>query len=156
MRKAVIPFVLSVGLIAVGAASAEAASTRADYIAQADPICLATSQADAHALSGAVTDINKGRFKVAARKVRREGVFFSAGVDLLAALERPPADVLLLGSWIDSLRAQVPIVKRFARALSHKQAKRLRRTFAQFLIARDKTAALVDEYGFALCNKFGM
>jgi hypothetical protein len=39
MRKAVMPFVLSVGLIAVWAAPADAASTRAEYVAQADPIC---------------------------------------------------------------------------------------------------------------------
>jgi hypothetical protein len=156
MRKAVMPFVLSVGLIAVWAAPAEAVSTRADYIAQADPICLATAQADAHALSGGVTDINKGRFKVAARKMRRAGVFFSAGVDQLAALERPPADASLLGSWIDSLRAQVPIANRFARALSHKQVKRIRRTASQLLIAEDKALALVDDYGFALCNQLGL
>ena len=155
MRKTVMPFVLSMGLIAVWAAPADAASTRADYIAQADPICLATNQAEGHALSGAGTDINKGRFKVVARKLRRAGVFFSAGVDQLAALERPPADASLLGSWIDSLRAQVPIVNRFARALSHKQAKRISRTSSQLLIAEEKTGALVDDYGFALCNKFG-
>jgi hypothetical protein len=39
MRKALIPFVLSVGLIAVWAAPADAASTRAEYVAQVDPIC---------------------------------------------------------------------------------------------------------------------
>ena len=46
-------------------------------------------------------------------------------------------------------------VNRFARALSHKQAKRISRTSSQLLIAEDKTGALVDDYGFALCNKFG-
>ena len=39
MRRAVITAVLSVGVIAVGAAPARAASTRAEYIAQVDPIC---------------------------------------------------------------------------------------------------------------------
>jgi hypothetical protein len=39
MRKAVMPFVLSVGLIAVCAVPANAASTRAEYVAQVDPIC---------------------------------------------------------------------------------------------------------------------
>jgi hypothetical protein len=39
MRKAVMPFVLSLGLIAVWAGPAEAASTRAEYVAQLDPIC---------------------------------------------------------------------------------------------------------------------
>ena len=39
MRKALIPFVVSVGLIAIWASPANAASTRAEYIAQVDPIC---------------------------------------------------------------------------------------------------------------------
>lgn len=39
MRKPVMPFVLSLGLIAVWAAPANAASTRAEYVAQVDPIC---------------------------------------------------------------------------------------------------------------------
>jgi hypothetical protein len=39
MRRAVLPFVLSMGLIAVWAAPADAASTRAEYVAQLDPIC---------------------------------------------------------------------------------------------------------------------
>ena len=42
MRKAVMPFVLSVGLIAV--APADAASTRAEYAVQADPICRSSDQ----------------------------------------------------------------------------------------------------------------
>lgn len=67
-----------------------------------------------------------------------------------------PADASLLGTWIDSLRAQVPIVNRFARALSHRRAKRVRNSAGQLLIAEDKTAALVDDYGFAMCHKFGV
>jgi hypothetical protein len=39
MRKAVMALVVSMGLIAVWAAPAEAASTRAEYIAQVDPMC---------------------------------------------------------------------------------------------------------------------
>ena len=42
MRRALIAFVLSVGLIAVGGTgNASAASTRAEYVAQVDPICQA-------------------------------------------------------------------------------------------------------------------
>jgi hypothetical protein len=146
--------VLVCALCLIPASQALAQPTRADYIAQADPICLTTAQAEGRALTGVQTDLRKGRFKVAARKLRREAVVFSGGVDQLAALERPPADALLLGSWIDSLRAQVPIVNRLAQAISHRKAKRFRRSLAQLLIAYDKTFALVDDYGFALCDKF--
>lgn len=39
MRRTLIPLLLSMGLIGVGAASADAASTRAEYVAQGDAIC---------------------------------------------------------------------------------------------------------------------
>ena len=143
-------------MLFVGVPAAYAASTRADYIAQADPICLSTHLAEGNQLTGFSTDLKKGRLKVAARKMRAAGTVFSGGVDQLASLERPPADVSQLSTWIDSLRAQVPIVNRFARAIHHRQAKRVRRTGAQLLIAEEKTSALVDDYGFALCNRFGV
>ena len=63
---------------------------------------------------------------------------------------------MLLGTWIDSLRARVPIVNRIARALNRRQWKRVRRTAAQLLIAENQSAALVNGYGFAPCDKFGV
>ena len=41
MRRALISSVLSIGLIAFGASPADATLTRAEYIAQLDPICQA-------------------------------------------------------------------------------------------------------------------
>jgi hypothetical protein len=40
MRRATLAIVLALGLIAVVASPASAAATRAEYIAQVDPICL--------------------------------------------------------------------------------------------------------------------
>jgi len=103
----------------------------------------------------AVTDVNKGRFKAAAHELRRAGHIFGGGVEQLAALERPPADIQLLGAWIDSLRAQLPIVKRFARALNRSQVKRIRQSVRHLILAEEKTSALVDDYGFSFCGEFG-
>lgn len=51
MRKAVMPFVLSVGLLAVWAAPANAVQSRPSYVTQADPVCLAAVQQEAAALT---------------------------------------------------------------------------------------------------------
>ena len=154
MRKA-LALVLSLGLTAIWTAPAAAAPTRVDYVAQADPICLATAQSESTIAAAAVTDVNKGRFKAAAHELRRAGHVFGGGVDQLAALERPPADAPLLGAWIDSLRAQLPILRRFARALNRTQVKRIRQTARRLILAEEKTSALVDDYGFAFCGEFG-
>jgi len=154
LRGAVAIVLLAITFVTVPVA--HATSTRADYIAQADPICLSTGLAEGNQLSGFSMDLKKGRLKVAARKLRAASTIFGRGVDQLALLERPPADVSQLSTWIDSLRAQVPILNRFARSINHRQAKRVRRTGAQLLIAEEKTSALVDDYGFALCNRFGV
>jgi hypothetical protein len=139
----------------VPAGRALAQPTRIDYIAQADPVCLATAQSESRALGGANKNISNGRFKTAARKLRRAGRIFGGGVDQLAALERPLADASLLGTWIDSLRAQVPIVNRFARALNRSQPKRIRKSVTQLILAEDRTSALIDDYGFSFCGQFG-
>jgi hypothetical protein len=141
-------------LCLVPVSQAFAQPTRADYIAQADPICLSTSQAESNAAAGLLKDLAKGHDKVAARKLRRAAVVFSGGVEQLAALEQPPADAALLGTWIASLRAQVPITKRFARALNRGQEKRIRKSARQLILAEEKTIALVDDYGFTLCSQF--
>jgi len=148
--------VLACVLCLLPAGRALAQPTRADYVAQADPICISTAAAEGNAAPGLLRDIRKGRFKAAARKFRRAAVVFSGGVEQLAALERPPADESLLASWIDSLRRQVPIVNRFARALNRRQAKKVNNAAVQLIVAEEKTIALVDTYGFAACNQFGV
>jgi hypothetical protein len=142
-------------LCLIPASQALAQPTRAIYIAQADPVCISSAQAESGPASGALTALHKGRFKAAARGLRRASVIFSAGVDQLAVLERPPADASLLGTWIDSLRAQVPVVNSFARALTRGQVKRIRRSASQLIIAEDNSAALVGDYGFLACDRFG-
>ena len=73
MRKAVMPFVLSVGLIAVWAAPADAASTRAEYIAQVDPICQSFVGPESSALSAFIT--NSKRLGRVAKSSLRSGKF---------------------------------------------------------------------------------
>jgi hypothetical protein len=114
MRKAVMPFVVSVGLIGVGAAPADAASTRADYVAQVDPIC--------QSFAGPVNDAAKTyrkNFKDWERRltkgslkgwVRQTGRTFrslrhlvqvNAGLtDQIAAVTPPAEDAGTINTWL--------------------------------------------------------
>ena len=153
MRK-VMPFVLSLGLIAVWAAPADAASTRAEYIAQADPVCQSTEAAERQALGPKGTVLRlmkKGRFKAAAHRERNTVVAFSAGVEQLAALTPPSADTQLIASWGQMLRAQYPVGKQIAAAMAH--GRDLSKLFVRLGSMNLKTHALVADFGFGYCQK---
>lgn len=144
--------VVAIPLIAATAAVAQ--STRDQYIAQADPICAESLAGQGQALRGVVSDAKHGNTKKAARKFRRANAFFSNGIEKLATLEAPAEDSALLGTWIQALRAEVPIVNHFATALAHQHAKQLRKILSQLLTASGDAQGLVRSYGFQVCNQF--
>jgi hypothetical protein len=154
LRRALIAVLVSTVLIGVAAAPASAESTRAEYIAQADPICAAGSQGQINAIRGLSSDIKRGQLGKAARKIRRGGAIFSGAIEQVAALEPPAADSQLIAAWIDSLRAQPPIINRFAGALGHGNAKPLKKLANQLLSVDARTKAMVADYGFQACNGF--
>jgi hypothetical protein len=155
-RNVLIAALLS-GIVAIPLITATAAvaqSTRDQYIAQADPICAESLTGQGQALRGVVSDAKHGDTKKAARKFRRANVFFSNGIEKLAALEAPPEDSALLGTWIQALRAEVPIVNNFANALAHRRDRQLRKITAQLSAAYAQAQGLVRTYGFQVCNQF--
>jgi hypothetical protein len=145
----------SLAVSLVSASSALAQPTREQYIAQADPVCQASMQAQSNALGGFVTDVKHGRLKKAARKFRRAGALLSVGIDQLAALEAPPADAPLLGDWLASLRNEVSAVNRFAKALAGANLKQLRKADKQLIRAIDNSTGIVAAFGFQVCSQFG-
>ena len=133
---------------------ADATSTRAEYIAQADPICQSTEAAERRALGPKGTVLRlmkKGRFKAAAHRERNTVVAFSAGVERLAALSPPSADAQLIGSWVQLLRAQYPVGKQIAAAMAHRRD--LYKLYVRLGSMNVQTHALVADFGFGYCQK---
>ena len=152
--KRSLPLLFVIGLALVAASTARAEQTRDGYIAAADPICLGSLEAQSRALHGFVSDVKHGQVKKAAGKLRRADVAFSHGIDGLAAIEQPPADVPLLGSWIQSLRVQVPLVNGFATALAHRKVRQMRKYAVRLQSAATYSQSLVRHYGFMACDSF--
>jgi hypothetical protein len=152
MKKRMMPFVVVVPLIATTSAVAD--TTRADYIAQADPICLTHTQGLNSALAGSSANVNHGKFKQAARKWRRANSIFTAGIDQLAALSPPAADSSLVATWLESLRAQVPIVKKVVRGLARGKLLVVLDRLVKLEDASTQTQDIVRDYGFQACNKY--
>jgi hypothetical protein len=137
--------------IAVVPAGAAAAPTREQYIAQADPICQATIDAQRQAAGKGVTGpLNQGKYKLAGRNLRRIIAAFSPGVEQIAALESPSADAQLIGTWVSSLRAQVPLGNRVAGALLHDRLPR--KALTRLGRSNVSTQALVSGFGFHSCQ----
>jgi hypothetical protein len=141
---------LAIALIAVAitAAPGYAASTRAEYVAQVDPICAPTIRGEHKALDAAGRQVKKGRYKAAARSFRRTNRIFSDGVEQVAAVPPPPADQPSISTWIQMLRSQVPLANRAAAALAHGH---IGKAMSRLLKASDSTKAYVRDYGFAAC-----
>jgi hypothetical protein len=139
--------------LAIVATSASAASTRAEYISQVDPICANELAATKRTFGGVAGDLRNGRFKQAASKFRRTTKVFRNGVDGVAAVMPPAADVAVINQWVQMLRNQIPPAKRVANLLGHNaRPGRINRALTRLFKLSDQTQALVKDYGFTSCN----
>jgi len=152
LRGAVVALLLAILFVTVSVA--HASSTRAEYIAQADPICQGTEAAERRALGpkGTVLRLLKhGRYKEAARRYRNNTAAFAAGIEQLGALEPPPADAQLIGTWVQMLRKQIPVANRATAAMARGRPidKFLRRLGSM----NADTHSRVATFGFQYCQK---
>jgi hypothetical protein len=168
MRKAVMPFVLSMGLLAVWAAPADAASTRAEYIAQVDPICQSfvgpenvaykayrkNDKRESH-LAG------KGTLKAWLNATRRTSKSLTrlvqldmSLVDQIAAVSPPAADAGTVGTWLN-LRRQTNAFAASAAAALNRPVPAVGKYFklvdrANASIAAEQRA--ISGFGFQVCG----
>jgi hypothetical protein len=98
MRRAVLPFVLLLGLIAV--APAHAASTREEYAVQADPICRSSDQDTSRLMKSFWRANKKFRYHAAGNALAAVGRRILSGNNQLRAIVPPPGDEVLIGQWI--------------------------------------------------------
>ncbi len=140
--------------LAISATPAQGASTRAEYIAQVDPICASTLAVEKQTFGGVGGDLRHGRNKQAARKFARTDKVFAHAIDQVAAVSPPPADAALIGQWIAMLRAQLPRAHQVIKVLRQNARpgvinKALKKLFG----LSDRTQAAVRDYGFTSCQE---
>ena len=168
MRKALIPFVVSVGLVAVWAAPADAASTRAEYIAQVDPICQPFVGPESAAYKAYRKNTKreghlagKGTLKAWLNATRRTSKSLTRFVQLdvtlveqIAAVPPPATDAGTVGTWLDDRRKANGHAASAAAALNRpvpavgeyfKQVKRAN-------VWAAATQRAIDGFGFTVCG----
>ena len=162
------PFVLSMGLIAVWAAPADAASTRAEYLAQVDPICQSFVGPENVAFRGYVRNSKrwnhlaaKGTLKAWLDATRRTSKSLSQFVqidvsmlDQIAAVPPPAADAGVIGSWLNA-RRQADAFSASAAAALNRPVPQIDKYFKRVDQANrsvDAAGRAIEGFGFQVCE----
>jgi hypothetical protein len=153
MRKAVMPFVLSVGLIAVWAAPAEAASTRADYAAQADPICKSNDKDFDHLWKRFLRLAKQYPFKIqaAANALEHMGSRYSSSIRSLRLIVPPPGDEALIAQWLKLHGRSAAVYPLAASAYRANDYKRLNRLIGRADRIARQARSLMSDFPYQYC-----
>jgi hypothetical protein len=168
MRKALMPLVLSMGLIAVVTSPASAADTHAEYIAQVDPICESFVGTHDAAVKAYNKDVKrwehlagKGTLKAWLKATRRASHSLTRLTQIeeslyeaFAAVPPPAADAITIGAWLDDRRRSTALSASAAAALNRpvpeigKVFKKIKKANAA-LAAADRA---IEGFGFQVCG----
>jgi len=162
MRKAVIPFVLSVGLITVWAVPADAASTRAEYIAQVDPICQSFVVPRTDAFKAYTKNVTRllfssgpkparGDFKRTARSLNRLVQLRASLTTQIATVPPPAEDAVTVGTWLNDRRQAEALWASAASALNHFKLGVFQRRLAAGGAAFDAGEEAIAGFSFQVC-----
>ena len=168
MRRSTIAVILSLGLIAASADAAAAAPTRADYVAQVDPICQSavgplgavwsaynkTFKRTDHAVKvGNTKGFLRGTKKLSQLLVQLSGTR-TGMINQIAAVQPPDADAGTVGTWLGDLRQEVTFEQSAARAILRL---RIGKFFSKLRSADRASAAgkaVISGFGFHVCGVF--
>jgi hypothetical protein len=145
---------------------ASAASTRAEYIAQADPICqsFVGPMGDAWAAYNrnarrAERHVNKGTYKSWVRLVRltaasleRLAQIRTSMIDQIAALPSPPEDAQTIVTWLNYLRQEAGFETSAARALRHLKFAKANDKSVLADKAENAAKRTISGFGFQVCG----
>lgn len=161
--------VLAVAVIvmAVTAATAIAASTRAEYVAQVDPICQSTLKPEAKAALAYLKALNKFDHQIAKgvpRKratnlfARQTSKFFgvvsrieATATTQIAAVPPAPGDESTVGVWIQRRTEATVLLNQSIAALKHHRLNSFVRLTTQWTAKMDEAEATVAAFGFRYC-----
>jgi hypothetical protein len=166
MRRAVIAFVLSVGLIASGAAPANGAATRAEYIAQVDPICQSFVGPTVQAGTAYSKDYKewsrrlshgtlKGWVRQTGRTARSLGRFNQLHASLteqIAAVSAPAADAGAVSTWLADRRQADLFSESAASAFSRFKFGKFHKKIGQANAADGAGVDAIAALGFQVCG----
>lgn len=153
MRKALLAFVLSTVLVGASAASASAAATRAEYAAQADPICKSSDKQTGRLSKRFVRLAKQYPFKIQAAANALEGISttISSTNSSLRLIPPPPGDEVLISQWLDIWDRIAAKYRLGASAYRLNEFKKLNHLLSTAVRLNGQARSLVSDWPFQHC-----
>jgi hypothetical protein len=152
MRRLSPSLLLAVVSLMVLPVLSHAATTRAEYVAQAEPICGLANE-DIQRLDERFRRLHeKGRYGPAGRALKRTGTRLSKSIEQVRAITAPPGDEQTIGSWLDLVQQIADDNLRLGRAESHRRFSRVSKIEARNEAIAQQAHALVADWAFHACT----
>jgi hypothetical protein len=130
---------------------AHAATTRAEYVAQADPIC-AAANADIAGLNKRFLRLHKkGRYGAAGAALRKTGTRLSVSLAQVRAIAAPPGDEATVTSWLGLIDDVAAVNRRMGRAEAKQRFGKVVKLINRNAQLHDQAHTLVADWGFQSC-----
>jgi hypothetical protein len=152
--------------IAVLAAPANAATTRAEYVAQVDPICHA---ADTR-MSAVIRSLKKSAkqlkqrgidteeptkpvVRVAVRGYNRIALIARNAFTQISVVTAAPGDETTVSAWLRQLSREIDRFQRAIHAFAHRKVHRYKQLMYKSSLSGLEADVLVRDFGFQYCGK---
>jgi hypothetical protein len=153
LRSRATPIAAGIALVvlALSAPAAQAEPTRAEYVAQLEPICQANTEANQTLVAGIQRKVLNLKLRPAGRQFSRAARAFSVAVDQVGAVPPAPPDAPAVAAWIASLRVDGSYLYRIATLWKKRRGYRAEGAIIQLSRHALRTNQLVAGWGFNYC-----
>lgn len=126
--------------------------TRAEYIAQLEPVCAANTDANRRILRGVRKRVKEDKLKAAAGQFARAATAFGNTVGTLEAVPRPSADTAKLAEWFGHLNRETDYLQGISKALRKEQRGRAQGLAVRLQHTANLANGAVTGFGFSECQ----
>jgi hypothetical protein len=166
MPKAVV-IPIAVMLLALGAATAYGASSRAEYVAQADPICQAGSAQEHAAVKSYVKSVkrydkhhhgdpyrpSKKAIRLVVRHYSRVLAIERSMNSQLSSISAAPGDEAAVNKWLQLRSQAADLLERTIHAVHHRKVKLSIRLYLKSLRRTLLAQIPISDFGFRYCSR---
>lgn len=156
LRSRVTALAVAIGVLGVTAPAAlaleEGADPKAEYVAQAEPICKTNVLANKRIFQGVEKLVKEDKLKKAAPHFARAAKAFAKTIDQLSAIPRPAEFDAKLTKWLGLLRSDKTIIEKIGRALKAEDKHRAESYSTELNRISSQANNTVLTFGFNYCR----
>jgi len=155
-RKPFLSFAGLVAMVALAVAVPTAAGaeepTRETYKAEVEPICKQNTETNSRILEGVKTQVKQGDLVPAGKRFIRASSALGKSVRQIAAVPKPPADVVRLEKWIGYLKDEKTFLQKIGQALKAENKYKAQKYAVDLNKVNNRANNTVISFGFNHCR----